>query len=116
MLTASDDDKFERPTVGFFAEMEHLIRGITGATGIYDAKLPAFSKHEGRKAARMRSADLSRMGHTSQKFMNNYTSGLENDAVRRRSRNRARIINFYGVTDLEWEKWTFTKNLIYRLR
>ena len=72
MLTASDDDKFERPTVGFFfAEMEHLIRGITGATGIYDAELPAFSKHEGRKAARMRSGDLSRMGRTSQKFMNN---------------------------------------------
>ncbi len=110
LLTASDDDKFERPTAGFFAELEHLIRGITGTTGIYDAKAPAFIKHEGRKAARMRSADLSRMAGTSQKFMNNYTSGLENDAVRRRNRNKARIINFFGVTELEWGKWNWHLN------
>jgi lysine 2,3-aminomutase len=113
LLTASIDDKFERPTAGFFAELEHLIRGITGATGVYDAKSPAFSKHEGSKAARMRSADLSRMARTAQKFMNNYTSGLENDAVRRRSRNKARLIKLFGTTDLEWEKWNWhLKNTI----
>jgi lysine 2,3-aminomutase len=105
LLTDSGNDVFERPTAGFFAELEHLVKGIMGKTGIYDDKAPAFSKHKGRKAARMRSADLSRMARTSQKFMNAYTSGLENDAVRRRSRNKARIINFFGITDLEWEKW-----------
>ncbi|MFC1798968.1 KamA family radical SAM protein, partial [Thermodesulfobacteriota bacterium] len=105
LLTASNDEVFERPTAGFFAELERLVRGIMGTTGIYDAKAPAFSKHEGRKAARMRSADLSRMARASQKFMNTYTSGLENDAVRRRSQNKARIINFFGITDLEWEDW-----------
>jgi lysine 2,3-aminomutase len=107
LLTASNDEDFERPTAGFFAELEHLVRGIMGTTGVYDVKRPAFSKYEGRKAARMRSADLSRMARTSQKFMNTYTSGLENDAVRRRSRNKARIINFFGITDLEWEKWNW---------
>ena len=105
LLTASNDEVFERPTAGFFAELERLVRGIMGTTGIYNTKTPAFSKHEGRKAARMRSADLSRMARASQKFMNSYTCGLENDAVRRRSRNKARIINFFGITDLEWEKW-----------
>jgi len=113
LLTASNDEVFERPTAGFFAELERLVRGIMGTTGIYDAKAPAFSKHRGRKAARMRSADLSRMARTAQKFMNNYTSGLENDAIRRRSRNKARIINLFGVTDLEWEKWKWhLKNTI----
>jgi len=110
LLTASDDVKFERPTAGFFAELEHLMRGITGATGIYDVKAPVFSKYEGRKAARLRSADLSRMAGISQKFMNNYTSGLENDAVRRRSRNKTRIINFFGGTELEWGKWNWHLN------
>jgi len=105
LLTASNDEVFERPTASFFAELERLVRGIMGTTGIYNTKTPAFSKHEGRKAARMRSADLSRMARASQKFMNSYTCGLENDAVRRRSRNKARIINFFGITDLEWEKW-----------
>jgi len=113
LLTGSDNEVFERPAPGFFAELEHLVRGIRGKTGIYDVKAPAFSKHEGRKAARMRSADLSRMARTSQKFINTYTSGLENDAVRRRSRNKARIINFFRVTDLEWRKWEWhLKNTI----
>jgi lysine 2,3-aminomutase len=105
LLTASNDEVFERPTAGFFAELEHLVRGIMGTTGIYDAKVPVFSKHEGRKAARMRSVDLSRMARASQKFMNTYTSGLENDAVRRRSRNKARISKLFGITDLEWGNW-----------
>ena len=113
LLTGSDNEVFERPTAGFFAELEHLVRGIMGATGIYSAKAPAFSKHKGRKAARMRSADLSRMARASQKFMTTYTSGLENDAVRRRSRNKARIINIFGITDLEWSKWEWhLKNTI----
>lgn len=113
LSTASNDEVFERPTTGFFAELERLVRGIMGTTGIYAAKSPAFIKHEGPKAARMRSADLSRMARASQKFMNTYTSGLENDAVRRRSRNKARIINLFGVTDLEWRKWEWhLKNTI----
>jgi lysine 2,3-aminomutase len=114
LLTDSDNGVLERPTAGFFAELEHLVKGIMGKTGIYDDKAPAFSKHKGRKAARMRSADLSRMARTSQKLINAYTSGLENDAVRRRSRNKARIINFFGITDLEWEKWKWhLKNSIW---
>jgi len=113
LLTASSDENFERPTAGFFAELEHLVKGIIGATGVYDASAPAFCKQDGRKAARLRSVDLSRMARASQKFMNNYTSGLENDAVRRRSRNQARIINFFGVSDLEWRKWKWhLKNII----
>ena len=105
LSTASNDEVFERPTTGFFAELERLVRGIMGTTGIYDTKAPAFIKHEGPKAARMRSADLSRMARASQKFMKTYTSGLENGAVRRRSRNKARIIKLFGITDLEWGKW-----------
>ena len=113
LSTASNDEVFERPTTGFFAELERLVRGIMGTTGIYAAKAPAFIKHEGPKAARMRSADLSRMARASQKFMNTYISGLENDAVRRRSRNKARIIKLFGITDLEWRKWEWhLKNTI----
>lgn len=113
-LTASNQETLERPTAGFFAELEHMLKGIMGTTGIYDAKPPSFSRYEGRKASRLRSADLSRMARLSQKFMDSYVSGLENEAVRRRSRNRARIINFFGITDLEWEKWKWHLNNIVR--
>jgi len=113
LLTASNDEVFERPTAGFFSELDRLLRGIMGTTGIYNTKTPAFSKHEGRKAARMRSADLSRMARAAQKYMNNYTSGLENSAVRRRRRNKERIKNLFGITDLEWGKWQWhLKNTI----
>jgi lysine 2,3-aminomutase len=114
LLSASKDENPQRPTAGFFAELEHLIRGIEGKSGIYDAnKPPAFIKYEGRRAAKMRSADLSRMAQASQKHMNYYASGLANDAVRRRSRNKARIMNFFGVTDLEWSRWKWhVKNIV----
>ena len=50
-----------KPSSGFFAELDHLLRGVTGTTGVYTERLPAFVKYEGAKAARLRSEDLSRM-------------------------------------------------------
>ena len=94
-----------RPQAGFFAEIEHLIRGIMGKTGIYPEKAPAFLKLHGARAARLRSADLSIMAAAAQERVAAYTSGLENDVVRRRSRNKARILNYFNATDLEWERW-----------
>jgi len=113
LATASSDGNFKRPAAGFFAELEHLVRGIMGATGIYDEKAPAFCRHHGRKAARMRSADLSRMSRASKKFMNRYAGGLDTGAVRRRSRNKTRIIRFFEASDLEWGNWKWhVKNTI----
>nr|MBC8362441.1 hypothetical protein [Candidatus Desulfatibia profunda] len=57
------------PDPGFFAELEHLLKGVMGKTGIYDEKSPAFAKYEGRKAARLRSADLSRMALTANSIL-----------------------------------------------
>ena len=114
LLEKSNEEKVERPSPGFFSELEHLLKGIMGTTGIYESKPPAFSKHQGRKAANMRSADLSRMARVSDKFIERYTSGLENDAVRRRSRNKTRILNVYGVTELEWERWRWHLKHIIR--
>jgi lysine 2,3-aminomutase len=104
----------QKPTAGFFAELEHLIKGIAGQSGIYNEKPPAFIKHKGRKAATLRSADLSRMARISQKHMEKYDCGLYNDAVRRRSRNKVRILTFFRATDLEWEKWNWHLRHIIR--
>jgi lysine 2,3-aminomutase len=104
----------QKPTAGFFAELEHLIKGIVGQSGIYNEKPPAFIKHKGRKAATLRSADLSRMARISQKHMEKYDCGLDNDAVRRRSRNKVRILTFFRATDLEWEKWNWHLRHIIR--
>ncbi|MBU0988103.1 MAG: KamA family radical SAM protein [Proteobacteria bacterium] len=101
------------PDPGFFAELEHLLKGIMGKTGIYDEKVPAFIKYEGIKAAQLRSADLSRMARKSKKFIDRYACGLDHDVIRKRSINKTRILKYFHATDFEWEKWTWhTRNII----
>jgi lysine 2,3-aminomutase len=93
------------PTAGFFAELDHLVRGIAQRTRIYPNQVPAFIKHHGRKAARLRSADLSRMARSGRRFMERYASGLDPEVIRRRSRNKLRILKRFNATDLEWNNW-----------
>jgi lysine 2,3-aminomutase len=104
----------QKPAAGFFAELEHLLKGIVGKTGIYKEKPPSYIKQKGRKAALLRSADLSRMARNSSKHMQKYDCGLDNDAIRRRSRNKVRILSYFNATDLEWEKWKWQLSHIIR--
>lgn len=109
-------DTTELPTSGsgFFAELDHLLKGISGKTRIYSDKIPAFIKHEGRKAARLRSVDLSRMAAAALTFLERYPTGLDNNAVRKRSVNKGRILKYFGATELEWEKWRWHTQHIIR--
>jgi len=102
-----------KPSPGFFAEFEHLIKGISGQTGIYTIKSPVFVKYQGQKAARVRSDDLSRMARSTYRFLDRYPSGMDRDVIRKRSLNKARILKFFGATELEWERWKWhTGNII----
>jgi len=113
LLNGKNKTASAAPGSGFFAELERLIRAISGKTGIYSDKVPAFVKYEGEKAARFRSRDLSRMAATAQRFINRYPCGLDNEAVRKRSDNKARILKYFGATELEWGKWKWhTRHII----
>jgi len=115
------DDQLNRPnkpglvplTADFLAELEHLIRGVTGLSGLYQEKAPAFLKHSGRKAAKLRSTDLSQMARRAAKFIHRHPSGLDDELVRRRSLNRQHIMGSFDITDLEWNdhRWQ-TANII----
>ena len=97
----------------FLAEIEHLINGIQGKACIYTEKAPAFLKYSGRKAAQMRSRDLSKMAKRAGKFMDRYPCGLDDTLVRMRSENKQSIQNYYNISDLEWNDWRWhTKNII----
>jgi len=103
----------EKPDPGFFAELEHLLKGIMGKTGIYPEKAPAFAKYEGTKAARLRSADLSRLSRYAHKFIDFYPCGLDSEIKRRNIANKARILKYFGATELEWENWKWhTRHII----
>jgi lysine 2,3-aminomutase len=108
------EEAIQKPSPAFFAELEHLIKGITGQSKIYEDKIPAFTKYQGRRAAKLRSADLSRMARVADRHMRQYACGLDNEAIQRRSRNKYRILEFFNATELEWEKWQWHVRHIIR--
>ena len=113
LLHKDDLENFKGPEQGFLAELEHLLKGLMGKTGIYPKTIPAFSRHEGRKAALLRSADLSRMARSATQIMDGYPCGLDHAVIRRRSKNKARILKYFNATELEWENWKWhTKHII----
>ena len=113
LVHKKDWEGLEKPSPGFFAELEHLFKGISGKEEVYPEKTPAFVKYEGIKAARLRSADLSRMARTAVKFLDRYPSGLDQDIRRKRSLNRQRILKYFNATGYEWSKWKWhTRHII----
>jgi lysine 2,3-aminomutase len=112
-LLHGDMDAIEKPDPGFFAELENLLKGIMGKTGIYSEDVPAFLIHHGREAAQLRSEDLSGMAREARRYLDRYPCGLDNNAVRRRSVNKSRIMTYFHATDAEWEDWKWhTKHII----
>ena len=103
-----------QPALGFLAEFEHLLRGVVGNAGIYPDKIPAFTKYEGRKAARLRSANLSRMAASADAFLKRYPHGLEHDVIRNRSSHKARILKHFNATEFEWDQWKWHARHIIR--
>ena len=102
------------PATGFFEEIKHLTRGIMGKSGIYTEKKPAFQNYEGQRAAKLRSADLSRMMRSANKFMNSYACGLDDHTIRQRKRNKARILKYFKAKESDWGKWNWHLKRIIR--
>ena len=113
LLHAENLRDIEKPSPDFFAELDHLLRGIMGKTKIYPEKPPAFTRHEGRRAAMLRSTDLSRMAKKAQQLIDRYPCGLDQSTIRKRSVNKSRILQYFGGTELDWEDWKWhTRNII----
>ena len=104
----------EKPSPDFFAELEHLFRGLMGKSGIYPDKAPVFTRHEGKKAAKLRSTDLSRMARGAQRHLDRYPCGLDNSAIRKRSTNKSRILKYFNATEQEWNDWKWQTRHIIR--
>jgi len=114
LIHGSKKSSIQQPTPDFFAELDHLIRGISGQAEVYPETAPAFSKYKGTRAARLRSADLSRMARGMEKFTKRYSCGLDDDAKRRRSDNKLRILRYFNATDFEWSDWKWQVRHIIR--
>ncbi len=117
LLHKDDIQDTKPPNPGFFAEVEYMLKGIMGKAGLYPETAPAFAKYEGLKASKLRSEDLSRIARSAQKYLNRYTSGLDEDVIRRRSKHKNRILKYFNATELEWEKWKWhQKNIVKNVK
>ncbi len=114
LLYVENLKEIEKPSPDFFAELDHLLKGLMGKSGIYPDKTPVFAKHEGKKAAKLRSADLSRMARGAQQLIDRYPCGLDNNAIRRRSTNKSRILKYFDATGQEWNDWKWQTRHIVR--
>jgi lysine 2,3-aminomutase len=114
LLYEEDLKKIQKPSPDFFAELDHLLKGLMGKSGIYPDKAPVFTRHEGKKAAKLRSNDLSRMARGAERLLDRYPCGLDNNAIRRRSTNKSRILKYFDATEQEWNDWKWQTRHIIR--
>jgi len=113
LLNDNDLGDLPNPSPDFLAEFEHVLRGVMGKTGIYAEKIPAFAKYKGKKAANLRSADLSRLARTIDQFIDRYLSGLDEDVIERRKINQSRILDYFSASASDWDDWRWqTKHII----
>jgi len=88
---------------GFFEEMARLFLGIHGKSGIYDHEYyPDFADIHGRKASILRSNQLDIMAEKTIQTINKYPHGLQNSIIRRRNKNRERILKKLNASETDW--------------
>lgn len=107
LLHGDDLKAVEEPSPAFFAELEHLLRGIARKTDVYEGRLPLYTEYEGRKAARLRSEELSGMAERMQQFLDLYPSGLSEETEEKRNINKLRILEYFGADETDWEDWNW---------
>jgi lysine 2,3-aminomutase len=113
LLQAENTEGLPHPKPDFFAELDHLLSGIAGLADVYPESPPAFSKFKGIRAARLRSAELSRMARQVEKYTRRYPSGLDDHVKRVRYRNKLRILRHFKATEFEWSNWQWqTRHII----
>lgn len=102
-----------QPSPDFFAELDHLLRGIAGLADVYPENPPTFTKYKGMRAARLRSAELSRLARQVEKYSRIYPSGLDDHIKRIRYNNKLRILRYFKATEFEWSNWQWhTRHII----
>ena len=91
---------------GFFEEFHHLLLGVRGKSGIYeDAESPKFTKHTGRRAAQIRSNELDGLSEYAESRIDSFSSGLDEEVVARRKKNRQRLKRIFKDDSKKWRDW-----------
>ena len=88
----------------FFEEMMNLFLGMRGQSGIYDQeKYPEYMDYHGREAAVLRSEQLDQMAMETAAYIKRYPSGLEQDIIQKREKNKKRILAALNASENDWD-------------
>ena len=108
LATGRQAEIVQAVSVGFLMEFYHLFHGIAGTSQLYRETerirkgIPGFLRLTGREAAIERTDMLDEQGESVYKVFRRYPSGLENEVIGWRERNRQRILRYFGGSDDDW--------------
>lgn len=108
----------DRPdlTPAFYAELLHLFLGLQGrgpGKAFSDMHLIP-SRFENREAAVERSRQLDDLHAEVELRLAKFTSGLENESVKRRQQRRDRISEYFQASEKDWKDWCWQIQHILR--
>jgi len=96
---------------GFILEFIHLFKAINGRAEIYPTKYIEgveqvdFKKIKGEDAGKKRSNYLDKMADRVWKRIMEYKSGLDADVIEKRRENKAKILDYLGGSEDDWENY-----------
>ncbi|MBN1659626.1 MAG: KamA family radical SAM protein [Anaerolineae bacterium] len=104
--------------VGFVQEFVHLFRGIEGRSGRAAGWLgPILAQQgegtrddqalHGRAAGQARSRLLDRFAKRMWEKARRYPNGLDPDLIAQRKRNKARLLEFFGASPDDWQRYAW---------
>ena len=110
--------KISRPdlSTAFYADLYHLMLGIKwlgSPKSFDDVKLSAITV-QGRAAAIKRSCQLDDLSNNVITKISKYPSGLQKQIIKKRYKNRDRIIKLLGCNIDEWYDWRWQINNIIK--
>jgi lysine 2,3-aminomutase len=99
---------------GFYAELIHLIRGLTGRADFQFLRRPSeINRAPGRESGSIRSNELDKLWRIVEARMSTHADGLSKEAQAKRASRCKRILKVLGGINSDWNNWDWhTQNII----
>lgn len=90
---------------GFYAELAHLLYGLSGKPQFEIQNKSIISDIRGREAAVIRSAELDEISETINQYISRYETGLSEKSIERRISRKKHIMRSFGANESNWNDW-----------
>jgi len=103
-------NSYEGIEAGFILEFIALFKAVSGKADVYieqldGKKIPDFVYLKGREAALKRTEALDSISETIREYFKRYPSGLEKEVIKRRAKNKERILKYFNGSEEDWSDY-----------